>query len=395
MDDQAPQPPTPVPIEPLTPLPVPEPILEVLPVPQPPSRSHLGFWLGLLGATAGYIGLLCVEGETQRIALAGLQPLPFLLLALLAYVGVRRPWAQILTVCYLLLLLSGVGLMMVVVTVLLREDWQGIGGTVLGLFLALALAGLCFVPAVRHALARVLPLDSASFVHATALATVVGLTVVCLVPLLTLGEPPLLLMLQQDSELSQDFADEGSLRDEVYGLLWLVPATFLAVGYPLTRNLRETQARLGLVWPSVGQVGFALGAAGLLVLLMAGVDEGITWLWQTLAWPTTDTTAVTELFKASTNPIGAVVIGVTAGLGEELAVRGLLQPRLGILLSNLFFTALHAFQYHFDALLSVFLTGLILGVIRQRSNTTTSAIVHGGYDFVVVLFAYFEVKGFH
>ncbi|MCX7861282.1 MAG: hypothetical protein N2385_14415 [Chloroflexus sp.] len=41
-----------------------------------------------------------------------------------------------------------------------------------------------------------------------------------------------------------------------------------------------------------------------------------------------------------------MVIGVTAGLGEELGVRGVLQPRLGIWLSNLFFTSLHAFQYN-------------------------------------------------
>jgi hypothetical protein len=37
-----------------------------------------------------------------------------------------------------------------------------------------------------------------------------------------------------------------------------------------------------------------------------------------------------------------------------------------------------------DALLSVFTIGLILGIIRSRSNTTTSAIVHGVYDFILV-----------
>jgi len=85
------------------------------------------------------------------------------------------------------------------------------------------------------------------------------------------------------------------------------------------------------------------------------------------------------------SPPGAIVIGVTAGLGEELAVRGVLQPRLGILLSNVFFTSLHALQYNWDGLLSVFLLGLVLGVIRQRTNTTTSAITHGTYDAILVL----------
>ncbi len=79
------------------------------------------------------------------------------------------------------------------------------------------------------------------------------------------------------------------------------------------------------------------------------------------------------------------MIGVTAGVGEEMVVRGVLQPRLGILVSNLFFVGLHAFQYGFDALLSVFIIGLILGIVRARTNTTTSAIAHGTYDFILVM----------
>lgn len=87
------------------------------------------------------------------------------------------------------------------------------------------------------------------------------------------------------------------------------------------------------------------------------------------------------------SPIGALVIGVTAGLGEELGVRGVLQPRLGIWLSNLFFTSLHAFQYHWDALLVVFVIGMACGLVRKHTNTTTAAIVHGVYNFVMVMLA--------
>ena len=66
-------------------------------------------------------------------------------------------------------------------------------------------------------------------------------------------------------------------------------------------------------------------------------------------------------------------------------MRGALQPRLGLLPSNLFFTALHGFQYSWDALLSVFVVGMLLGGIRARTNTTTSAIVHGLYDFLLIM----------
>jgi membrane protease YdiL (CAAX protease family) len=115
------------------------------------------------------------------------------------------------------------------------------------------------------------------------------------------------------------------------------------------------------------------------------IDPGINWIWQTLGWQTTDTAAFDRLLSNLITPVGAVVIGVTAGLGEELQVRGLLQPRLGLLASNLVFTGLHAFQYGVDALLSVFIVGTILGVVRARSNTSTSAIVHGTYDFFLVM----------
>jgi len=81
----------------------------------------------------------------------------------------------------------------------------------------------------------------------------------------------------------------------------------------------------------------------------------------------------------------ATIAAVVAGFGEELVFRGVLQPRLGILLPALMFTAVHALQYNFDALLQVFFLGIVFGVIRRRTNTTTSAIIHGGYDFVLLL----------
>jgi len=85
----------------------------------------------------------------------------------------------------------------------------------------------------------------------------------------------------------------------------------------------------------------------------------------------------------------ALVAGVTAGLGEEVIVRGLLQPRVGLLLANLCFVSVHALQYSWDGLLQVFLLGLALGLVRRRTNTTTSALVHGTYDALMILYAIF------
>jgi membrane protease YdiL (CAAX protease family) len=91
---------------------------------------------------------------------------------------------------------------------------------------------------------------------------------------------------------------------------------------------------------------------------------------------------------------GALIIGVTAGISEEMAVRGLLQPRIGLIASNLVFTSVHAGQYGLDGLLVVFLVGLALGIIRSRTNTTTSAITHAVYNFTLVILAVFAAQFF-
>ena len=53
--------------------------------------THRGYWLGWLVFLAGYIGLYFLGGLYQRFALTGLEVLPFLILAVLAYLGDRRP----------------------------------------------------------------------------------------------------------------------------------------------------------------------------------------------------------------------------------------------------------------------------------------------------------------
>jgi len=243
---------------------------------------------------------------------------------------------------------------------------------------------------VRARLARLLPIDPDCSVHAFAVVLVVCLTIVFTVPVAVLGEPPLLAQIERDG--AGDF--EGDSRDDLYRLFWLLPAAMLAVGWPLVRRWREALARLGLVRPSLKQVAFALVAGALMVALFIPLDMLIIWLWESVGWPTTDEESFEQLVAYTLTPVGALVIGVTAGLGEEVAVRGVLQPRLGLLLSNLFFASLHALQYNFDGVLSVFLAGLIFGVIRRKTNTTTSAIVHGFYDFVLIMLTVLSVPGF-
>jgi membrane protease YdiL (CAAX protease family) len=379
------------------------------------ARRHAVFWLAVLVFGIVYVGMLFVGGKTQRIAFAGLESLPFLGLALLAYAGEEREEVRFVALVYWLLLVGVTALVALLLTIgcvfdpaVLKKP-EGNAGPPVELFLpggqarfgwaflatafGLGLGVIAFLPPVRRAFARRVPLDPESFVHAVALATVLTMTVVLVAPLLGLGEPPLLLLLQRfaDHEALKELSNPDMLYDQLYALAWLVPAGIIAVGYPLHRTLPEALRRVGLVMPSSGQVAFALVFAGVLAVVMTGFDLAIGWLWKRLGWPTTDAKQFEELMKFAINPLGAVVIGVSAGLGEELFARGVLQPRLGIILSNLFFTALHGLQYNWDGLVSVFVIGLILGVIRKRTNTSTSAIVHGTYDFVLIMMAAYHI----
>ena len=59
----------------------------------PPARGL--YWILLIVGFFGYIGLFLLGGIYERFALAGLEPLPFLVLAILAYIGDRHRDARI------------------------------------------------------------------------------------------------------------------------------------------------------------------------------------------------------------------------------------------------------------------------------------------------------------
>jgi membrane protease YdiL (CAAX protease family) len=344
-------------------------------------------------------------GELAQLMLAALQTLPFVVLALLAYLGIERMWAKVLALLWLGLIVLGLGgttLLLSLATVpgftniqpgqtpeFSRQDGLNLLAIFIGNVVVTGVAALGFIPAVRRRLSRVLPIDPDSFVHMIALVTVVSCTLIALMPLLALGEPPLLTTvtnLQSQGRSLNEGQDEASqLRATFYVLIWQIPGAIIAVGYLIRRSLRGALERLGLVRPTLRQVLIGIGMALVLVVGATGLDWLINQVWSALGWARTDGDAFNDLMSFAINPLGAVVIGITAGLGEELSVRGVLQPRLGILLSNVFFTSLHGLQYNWDGLLSVFLIGLVLGLIRKRTNTTTSAITHGVYDFVLVL----------
>src|SRR5262249_57168061 len=93
---------------------------------------------------------------------------------------------------------------------------------------------------------------------------------------------------------------------------------------------------------------------------------------------------MTQAIASGITPARAVLLGLSAGIGEEITLRGALQPRLGIPLTAAFFAALHV-QYSWFGMLVIFLLGVLLGQVRQRASTTSAMIAHGAYDMLAAL----------
>jgi membrane protease YdiL (CAAX protease family) len=95
---------------------------------------------------------------------------------------------------------------------------------------------------------------------------------------------------------------------------------------------------------------------------------------------------VTEnLFGNLASVGGAIALGLSAGISEELLFRGAVQPRLGLLLATVLFAVGHL-QYGLSvATLEIFVIGLVLGVMRARTSTTIAIVIHASYNALGVL----------
>ncbi len=347
-------------------------------------------------------------GVAGDILTASFNVLPIALIGFLAYLGTKRQWAMVLACLWFGMMVLAVLSIPPAIAVTLAaiaatvKDQPGAPAhvvafttpfgivqlmllviwSVLGLIAAIA----PLIPSVRSWVAQQLPLDDQSPVNAFALSLVCCFTVVGLGQLIgTGGRPVLLTVIQARPELVKELMEQNLLAAMVYGLGWTILGVMLVVGFPVVRSAPEALVRLGLVRPTLRQVLGGLLLAGAMVGVVTALDPVITMVWKFFGWPMTDSKAFSQLLAPAMTPLGAVILGVTAGVGEELMIRGALQPRLGMVLPNLCFTGLHAFQYGFDGLLVVFLIGMVLAVVRARTNTTTAAVVHGSYDFILVM----------
>jgi membrane protease YdiL (CAAX protease family) len=241
-----------------------------------------------------------------------------------------------------------------------------------GIMATAAFAAVLTARPVRERIARVLPIDPDSPVHAYALVLAVilfgtQLATIFFVNVLAIDQalPPL------------------AIGDVVASEVPFLVMALAGVGLYIRRNATVTVERLGLVRPAWWHVVLALAASGAFFALVQGAD------WLSHQWTPGVARQVDQttqhVFGGLNDPIGIAAIALLPGVCEEILFRGALQPRLGIVVTALLFTSIHT-QYglSFDAL-SVLFVAVGLGLIRKYTNTTSSSICHIGYNVLAAV----------
>jgi hypothetical protein len=166
-------------------------------------------------------------------------------------------------------------------------------------------------------------------------------------------------------------------------LVGYIVLAFASVGYLVRRSLRQVMARLGITPLRLTEIATVGAGVAALWLFNAGSE----W-FQRGAFPElwASDQEFTESLARIMSPAQMVLLGLSAGIGEEITLRGALQPRLGIVLTSLLFAALHV-QYSWYGIASLFVFGVILGLIRKWGGTTAAIAVHAVYNTLALMLA--------
>ncbi len=285
---------------------------------------------------------------------------------------------RLLLVSNLPLIFSGLllALLPTELTDLLREE----GGLLLNNFpaagIVIALMGgwgaLVSFLRVRQWLARWLPLKPKSPVHALALmlsAYLVGNT------MLTLTQGGLAEMVAT--------AEAANLGDLVLQQALFVVLSLFGVGLLVRRKGQAISTRLGLLPMSGAQIRLGLRWIGILVVLQW--VAGAVWAFFAPEESQMVQEISGELFANMNSVWDWFVVALAAGMGEEILFRGALQPVFGLWATSLLFAIAHVQYGITPVMLVVFIIGLALGWIRERTNTSVAIFVHFGYNFILGL----------
>jgi len=258
------------------------------------------------------------------------------------------------------------GILLVVAGTALTVYGRDNGPILLALGLGLTLP---LIKPFRVQMARVTPIDPASAADMS--ASSIFLAVLGLLIALSLDAP------EPDAVEGVDYSTL------IVQLLAFIGLSYVVVGTNLKRSFEQANRRLGLARPTWRTVAAGTGFF-FLTILVNGLAGVLTEVFQ----PDTNNEiqqGLEDLTGEFRSPLGAVAIGVSAGVGEELFFRGALQPKFGLVLTSLCFALLHTNYGISFVTLGVFGMGMIFGFMRLRYGTVAAMITHALVNFVAVL----------
>jgi uncharacterized protein len=201
----------------------------------------------------------------------------------------------------------------------------------------------------------------------------------CIVLSVTLGYLVLSLVNNSPESVNQS-VDNSYLIVQVAAYIGLA---YAAVGVGFRRTFQEATARLGLIRPSRRAIGIAVGFV-LVALVISAIASGLTAVFQPDVSDKIQQ-SLQNLTSDVQNPIGAIILGLSAGIGEEIFFRGAIQPRYGIGITSVLFAVLHT-QYGFSLTsVGILGIGIMLGFERKKYGTPASMITHAIYNILSVL----------
>lgn len=230
---------------------------------------------------------------------------------------------------------------------------------------------LLLLPPVRRFLARLIPIRPASPVNAVGLALLA----------LLLGQSIGLGGLGPLGYLS--LTGQLTLLQIVLSEVPLLLTGLLGVGLGTRRTAAQTWQRLGLGGLTLREL--LLSLLGVIVLLAIQLLVNLIALQIAPQAVQELERASRQLYAQFASPAAALVVSLASGTAEEILFRGAIQPRLGLIPTAVAFGIIHS-QYGIAfALISVGLVGLVLGIYRQRINTTAAIVIHVLYNLTIFL----------
>ena len=167
--------------------------------------------------------------------------------------------------------------------------------------------------------------------------------------------------------------------------------SFVGIGFATRRTLKQSILRLNIKFPNLKYVILGVVAIFLIDYLVWGAMGifgqlvGGDVAQKTVEESSNIENTIETIRRFAPSIPKLALISIVVGISEELLFRGALQPRFGKFYTSLLFASLH-FQYlSVIALIEIFIISYVLGIIKEKTNTSTTAIIHMIYDFISLM----------